>query len=65
MNIGKLRVLVLYHIHVNTVSEEEIANIGGISVQVVRLQRRKSLQDVKCAVLKALRYEAQAQVHGI
>lgn len=46
-------------------SEEEVANIGGLRVQIVRLQGRKGLQDVKSCVLEALRDEAQAQVHGI
>lgn len=48
----------LYRIHSNTVSEEEVANIGGLRVQIVRLQGRKGLQDVKSCVLEALRDEA-------
>lgn len=46
-------------------SEEEVANIEGLRVQIVRLQGGKGLQDVKSCVLKALRDEAKAQVHGI
>lgn len=53
---------VTYRIHGNTVSEEEVAEVGGVGL---RLQCRESLQDVKSRVLKALSDEAQTQVHGI
>lgn len=55
----------LYRVHVDTVSEEKIAQVGGISVEAIRLQRGESLQDMKSCVLQALSDEAQAQVHGI
>lgn len=53
---------VTYRIHGNAVSEEEVAEVGGVGL---RLQCRESLQDVKSRVLKALGDEAQTQVHGI
>ncbi len=55
----------MYRVHVDAVSEEEVAEVGGVSVEAIGLQRRESLQDVKSCVLQALSDEAQAQVHGI
>lgn len=46
-------------------SEEEVADIGGLRVQTVRLQGGEGLQDVKSCVLQALRDEAETEVHGI
>lgn len=63
--LNLIREKVTYCIHGNTVSEEEVAKVGGVGAEAIRLQRRESLQDVKGRVLKALGDEAQTQVHGI
>lgn len=55
----------MYRIHVDTVSEEEVAHVGVVAVGVFRLQRGESLQHVESRVLLALGDEGQAQVHGI
>lgn len=57
--------LSMYRVHVDTVSEEEVAQVGGIGTEAIRLQSGESLQDVKRCVLLALGDEAQTQVHGI
>lgn len=57
--------LSMYRVHVDTVSEEEVAEVGGIGTEAIRLQSGESLQDVKRCVLLALGDEAQTQVHGI
>jgi len=54
-----------YRVHVDTVTEEEVAQVGGFCVEAFRLQCGESLKDVKSRVLLALGDEAQAQVHGI
>lgn len=63
--LNLIREEVTHCIHGNTVSEEEVAKVGGVVAEAVRLQRRERLQDVKSRVLKALGDEAQTQVHGI
>lgn len=55
----------LYRAHVDTVSEEEAAQVGRIGAEVIRLQCGESLQDMKSCVLQAPSDQAQAQVHGI
>lgn len=43
---GEMR-LSMYRVHVDTVSEEEVAQVGGVSGEAIRLQYGESLQDVK------------------
>ena len=62
MNNGRINFSV-YRAHVDTVSEEETAKIGGVRVAVI--VHGKSPQDVESCVLQALGDEAQTQVHGI
>lgn len=46
-------------------SEEKVAQVGGVSSVVFRLQAGESLQNIESRVLLAIGDEAQAQVHGI
>lgn len=55
----------VYRVHVDTVSEEEVPQAGGVCIDAIRLQRGEILQDLESSVLQALSDEAQAQVHGI
>lgn len=55
----------MYHVHADTVSEEEVAQVGRVSVGTIRLQCGESLQDVESCVPLVLGDEAQTQVHGI
>lgn len=55
----------MYRVHVDTVSEKEVADIEGLCVQGIRLQCGESLEDEKSHVLKSTCDEAQTQIHGI
>lgn len=57
--------LSMYRVHVDTVSEEEVAQVGGVCADAIRLQCGESLEELKSRVLQALGDEAQTQVHGI
>lgn len=59
------RFVSMYHVHVDTVSEEEVAEVSAVRVEVIGLQGGKGLQDEEGGVLQALSYQAQTQVHSI
>lgn len=55
----------MYPVHVDTVSKEEVAQIGIVRVEALWLHYRERLQHEESSVIKALGEEAQTQVHGI
>lgn len=54
-----------YLVHVDTVAQEEVAQVGGVSTLGLLLQGGEGLQHGEGCVLLALGDQAQTQVHGI
>lgn len=46
-------------------SEEEVAEAGGVAAEAVRLKCGERLEDVEGCVLQTVSDKAQTQVHGI